>query len=159
MRLSIFWRIVLTSLVIIVVMAGVNLYALFQLRQLTALSADMAAHQYPAIESAKHLLSGLFAQLNSEKKYLALRDATFLEHFDEEVEEFHRGLQTLEIKEVTLLGLQLIQETSRLQQERLSLLHTELQNGLPFAGGASSEYEARRDTLMDRMTATLEHYI
>ena len=52
-RLSIFWRIVLTSLVIIVMMAGVNLYALFQLRQLTALSANMAAHHYPAIESAR----------------------------------------------------------------------------------------------------------
>ena len=46
MRLSIFWRIVLTSLVIIVVMAGVNLYALFQLRQLTALSANMATRHY-----------------------------------------------------------------------------------------------------------------
>src|SRR5678815_4466084 len=80
-RLSIFWRIVLTSLVIIVVMAGVNLYALFQLRQLTALSTNMATHHYPAIESAKHLLSILYAQLNSEKKYLAVRDATFLQHF------------------------------------------------------------------------------
>ncbi len=92
MRLSIFWRIVLTSLVIIVVMAGVNLYALFQLRQLTALSANMTTHHYPAIESAKRLLTALYAQLNSEKKYLAVRDATFLQHFDEEVDEFHRGL-------------------------------------------------------------------
>jgi two-component system, NtrC family, sensor histidine kinase GlrK len=158
-RLSIFWRIVLTSLVIIVVMAGVNLYALFQLRQLTALSADMAAHQYPAIESAKRLLNGLFAQLNSEKKYLAIRDVTFLQHFDEEVEEFHRGLQALEIKEITPQGLQLIQETGRLQQERLSLFHTELENGIPSAAGMSSDYEARRDSLMDRMTATLERYI
>ena len=83
MRLSIFWRIVLTSLVIIVVMAGVNLYALFQLRQLTALSANMSTHHYPAIESAKRLLTVLYAQLNSEKKYLALRDAAFLQHFDE----------------------------------------------------------------------------
>ena len=70
MRLSVFWRIILTSLVIIVVMAGVNLYALFQLRQLTALSANMVTLHYPAIESAKHLLTVLYAQLNSEKKYL-----------------------------------------------------------------------------------------
>ena len=68
MRLSVFWRIILTSLVIIVVMAGVNLYALFQLRQLTALSANMVTLHYPAIESAKHLLTVLYAQLNSEKK-------------------------------------------------------------------------------------------
>ena len=48
-------------------MAGVNLYALFQLRQLTALSANMATRHYPAIESAKRLLTVLYAQLNSEK--------------------------------------------------------------------------------------------
>ena len=43
MHLSIFWRIVLTSLLIIVVMAGVNFYALFQLRQLSALSTTLAS--------------------------------------------------------------------------------------------------------------------
>ena len=46
-RLSVFWRIILTSLVIIVVMAGVNLYALFQLRQLSILSANMVTLHYP----------------------------------------------------------------------------------------------------------------
>ena len=93
MHLSIFWRIVLTSLVIIVVMAGVNLYALFQLRQLTALSANMATRHYPAIELAKRLHTVLYAQLNSEKKYLAVRDDTFLKHFDLFIEMFQeRGI-------------------------------------------------------------------
>src|SRR4026207_433307 len=124
-RLSIFWRIVLTSLVIIVVMAGVNLYALFQLRQLTALSANMATRHYPAIQSAKHLLSILYAQLNSEKKYLAVRDATFLQHFDEEVDEFHRGLQALEIQEFTPQGIQLIEDAKRLQPQRLMIYRVE----------------------------------
>jgi len=78
MRLSIFWRLVLTCLVIIVVMAGVNLYALFQLRQLTALSTEMASFHYPAVEAAKRLQESLFAQLNSEKKYLATKDEAFL---------------------------------------------------------------------------------
>src|SRR5574342_1077626 len=128
-RLSIFWRIVLTSLVIIVVMAGVNLYALFQLRQLTALSANMATRHYPAIESAKRLLGVLYAQLNSEKKYLAVRDATFLQHFDEEVDEFHRGLQSLEMQEHTPQGIQFLQDTKHLQQERLIIFRTELEHG------------------------------
>jgi two-component system sensor histidine kinase GlrK len=92
-RLSIFWRIVLTSLLIIVVMAAVNFYALFQLRQLSALSTTLASQHYPAIEQAKHLQAVAFNQLNSEKKYLAVRDPTFLQHFDEEVEEFHRGVE------------------------------------------------------------------
>jgi two-component system sensor histidine kinase GlrK len=158
-RLSIFWRIVLTSLVIIVVMAGVNLYALFQLRQLTALSANMATHHYPAIESAKHLLTVLYAQLNSEKKYLAVRDATFLEHFDEEVDEFHRGLQTLETQELTPQGIQLLEDTKHLQQERLTILNTELERVLSSRAAPSADYEGRRNALMDRITTTLQQFI
>lgn len=158
-RLSIFWRIVLTSLIIIVVMAGVNLYALFQLRQLTALSANMATHHYPAIESTKRLLTVLYAQLNSEKKYLAVRDATFLQHFDEEIDEFHRGLQTLEAQELTSQGLQLLDDIKHLQQERLTTFHTELETSPAYPGTSSAAYEGRRDALMDRMSAKLQQFI
>ncbi|RPH74941.1 MAG: HAMP domain-containing protein [Nitrospiraceae bacterium] len=156
MRLSVFWRIILTSLVIIVVMAGVNLYALFQLRQLTALSANMVTLHYPAIESAKHLLTVLYAQLNSEKKYMVVRDATFLRHFDEEVEEFHRGLQTLETQELTPQGIQLLNDIKHLQQERLTMLHEKLEGK---ASSPSRNYESRRDALMDRISATLQQFI
>jgi two-component system, NtrC family, sensor histidine kinase GlrK len=159
MHLSIFWRIVLTSLVIIVMMAAVNLYALFQLRQLTALSADMATHHYPAIESAKRLLTVLYAQLNSEKKYLAVRDVTFLRHFDEEVDEFHRGLQSLKTQELTPQGIQLLEEAKRLQQERLTMLHGELEKGLSPPAVPAPDYEGRRDALMDRISATLQQFI
>lgn len=158
-RLSIFWRIVLTSLVIIVVMAGVNLYALFQLRQLTALSANMATRHYPAIQSAKHLLSILYAQLNSEKKYLAVRDATFLQHFDEEVDEFHRGLQTLETQELTPQGIQLLEDIKHLQQDRLTMFRAELEKDRSSTGALSVDYEGRRDVLMDRISIALQQFI
>jgi two-component system sensor histidine kinase GlrK len=158
-RLSVFWRIILTSLVIIVVMAGVNLYALFQLRHLTALSTNMAMLHYPAIESAKHLLTVLYAQLNSEKKYLVVRDATFLQHFDEEVEEFHRGLQTLELQELTPQGIQLLKDIKHMQQERLTMLHEKLERKASASALPSGNYEGRRDVLMDRISATLQQFI
>jgi two-component system sensor histidine kinase GlrK len=158
-RLSIFWRIVLTSLIIIVVMAGVNVYALFQLRQLTALSANMATHHYPAIESAKRLLTVLYAQLNSEKKYLAVRDAAFLQHFDEEVDEFHRGLQSLETQERTSQGIQLLEDAKRLQQERLTIFHREMETRVSSPAAPSAGYEGRRDALMDRISAALQQFI
>ena len=130
MRLSIFWRIVLTSLVIIVVMAGSESVCLVSTAaSSTALSANMATRHYPAIESAKRLLTVLYAQLNSEKKYLAVRDATFLQHFDEEVDEFHRGLQALESQELTPQGVQLLEDAKRLQQERLMIFRSELEKG------------------------------
>src|SRR6184192_334194 len=62
---------------------------------LTALSANMATRHYPAIESAKRLLTVLYAQLNSEKKYLAVRDATFLQHFRSDGVECQYGYSTL----------------------------------------------------------------
>ncbi|MBH0190274.1 MAG: hypothetical protein HP492_00595 [Nitrospira sp.] len=123
MRLSIFWRLLLTSLVIIAVMGGVNLYALFQLRQLTAMSTEMASYHYPAVESAKRLLGSLYVQLNSEKKYLATKDAAFLANFNEEVEEFQRSLQQVLSRESAPEGQQLLYETGRLLQERLVLFH------------------------------------
>ncbi|TKB89697.1 MAG: HAMP domain-containing protein [Nitrospira sp.] len=159
MRLSVFWRIILTSLFIIVVMAGVNLYALFQLRQLTALSANMVTLHYPAIESAKHLLTVLYAQLNSEKKYLVVRDATFLRHFDEEVEEFHRGLQSLEAQELTPKGNKLINDVKHMHQERLAMLHEKLEKKASSPAPLSGDYEGRRDALMERISATLQELI
>lgn len=159
MRLSIFWRIVLTSLLIIVVMAGVNFYALFQLRQLSALSTNLASQHYPAIELAKRVLAVAYGQLNSEKKYLAVRDATFLQHFDEEAEEFHRGVDSLLRQETLAEGRQFLEQAKRFQQERLALFHAELENIPATPGQLSPDYENRRNTVMDQMTTTLDHYV
>ena len=157
MRLSIFWRLLLTSLVIIAVMGGVNLYALLQLRQLTAMSTEMASYHYPAVESAKRLFGSLYAQLNSEKKYLATKDAAFLANFNEEVEEFQRSLQQVLSRESAPQGQQLLHETGRLLQERLVLFHDGVEQSagkIPVVG-----YESRRDAIMDRMSATIQGYV
>ena len=68
MRLSIFWRLALSSLAIITVMAAVNLYALVQLRQLTALSSELVAFHYPSIEGANTLIEHLYTQHRDEQK-------------------------------------------------------------------------------------------
>ena len=140
MRLSIFWRIVLTSLLIIVVMAGVNFYALFQLRQLSAMSTTLVSQHYPAIEQAKHVQAVGFNQLNSEKKYLAVRDPTFLQHFDEEAEEYHRGIENLLRQETSPEGRQILEQAKRFQQDRLSLFHNELEHTAATPGSLSPDY-------------------
>jgi two-component system sensor histidine kinase GlrK len=150
---------VLTSLVIIAVMGGVNLYALFQLRQLTAMSTEMASYHYPAVESAKRLLGSLYAQLNSEKKYMATKDNAFLTNFNEEVEEFQRSLQHLRSQETSPQGLRLLQETGRLLQERLVLFHDEFQLVNDKTRAPVPGYDNRRDALMDRMSSTIQSYV
>src|SRR5260370_13208308 len=95
-RLSIFWRLALSSLAIIIVVAGVNFYALSQLRQLTALSTELVSYHYPSIDTTKRLLANLYTQLGREKKYLAVRDLAFVRDFAQEVDEFRQILATLE---------------------------------------------------------------
>lgn len=157
MRLSIFWRLLLTSLLIVAVMGGVNLYALLQLRQLTAMSTEMASYHYPAAESAKRLLGSLYVQLNSEKKYLATKDVAFLANFNEEVEEFQRSLQQVLSRESAPQGQELLYETGRLLQERLVLFH----DGVEMSAGKipGPGYESRRDAIMDRMAASIQGYV
>ncbi|TAL12208.1 MAG: HAMP domain-containing histidine kinase [Nitrospirae bacterium] len=157
-RLSIFWRLALSSLAIIIVMAGVNLYALSQLRQLTALSTALVSYHYPAIDTAKRLLTSLMTQLRSEKKYLAVPDPIFLRDFDGETEEFRRTLAPLLEQESIADAHRLLKEIDRLHQEYETLFRNtadrQTSRGLKPTG-----YEARRDTLMSRMTDTLDAYV
>src|SRR5436309_5120269 len=154
-KLSIFWRLALSSLAIIIVVAGVNFYALSQLRQLTTLSTQLVSYHYPSIDTAKRLLAKLFAQLRSEKKYLVVRDKAFAQDFNEEADEFRQILTTLQQQESMPQGQKLLKEVDRLHQEYLDL----------FRGAAgrkarpTAEYETRRDGLMARVTDALDAYV
>ncbi len=159
MRLSIFWRLVLTYLVIIVVMAGVNLYALFQIRELAALSTEMTSHHYPEIEAAKRLLSSFYDQVQSQKKYVAVHAATFLQHFDQETKEFQHALGQLHDREASLQGQQLLKEVERLQQQHIALFHAQLSQPASDPMNAEETYEVQRGAITDRMTTTLNSYI
>ncbi len=159
MRLSIFWRLVLTALVIITVMGGVNLYALFQLRQLASMSTQMASYHYPAVESAKRLLTSLFAQMNSEKKFAATKDHTFLTNLEEELGEFQRNLQLLRSQERSPQGLNLLQDADELLAKRLVLYRAEV-HGVDGDGLRDDpQYASQRDAILDQMSASIQAYI
>ena len=159
MRLSIFWRLAFGSLAIIVVMAGVTIYALIQLRQLSALSSDLVSYHYPAIETAKRLTTSLYTQLRNEKKYWAVRDGVFLKDFDDEVEEFQKTLTGLQDQETSTDGQRLLKDTARLHTEYQSVFRSAADRRKGLAPKPAADYESRRDALIARMTDTLKFYI
>ena len=108
MRLSIFWRLVLSSLAIVALMAVVNLYALLQVHQLTALSTQLVSYHYPAIENAQLLITNLYNQLRSEKQYLAVRDPVFLENFKVEGDQFHQIFAKVRAEETSAVEAALL---------------------------------------------------
>lgn len=125
MRLSIFWRLILTYVVIIAVMTAVNIYALLQIRTLAGLNTEVGSHHHPEIESAKRLLSSFYEQVQSEKKYVAVPAATFLEHFDAESKDFQLVLQGLLMRDTSEPEIRLVREVERIQQAHLALFHTD----------------------------------
>ncbi|TLY21494.1 MAG: HAMP domain-containing protein [Nitrospirae bacterium] len=154
-KLSIFWRLALSSLAIIIVVAGVNFYALSQLRQLTALSTELVSYHYPSIDTAKRLLANLYTQLGSEKKYRAVRDPAFARDFGEEADEFRQILAMLQEQESAPHGQKLLKDVARLHQEYLNLFRGEAERqARPTAG-----YVGRRDALIARMTDALDGYV
>ncbi|MBA3753598.1 MAG: MCP four helix bundle domain-containing protein, partial [Nitrospira sp.] len=94
-RLSIFGRLTIAFLTIILVMASVSLFALYQIRQIIDQSTSLVAHHYPAIDTTKWLLANIYAQERSDREYLAVGDHVFLKKFNEEAGEFRRTVGSL----------------------------------------------------------------
>ena len=158
MRLSIFWRLILTYLVIIVVMTGVNVYALLQIRTLAGLNTEVASHHHPEIDSAKRLLASFYEQVQSEKKYVAVPASTFLEHFDGESKEFQGLLQGLLAREASEPETRLLKDVERLQQTHLALFQAQLAQP-KRQPAVDSQYDARRDRLTVEIASILQEYI
>jgi len=159
MRLSIFWRSALGSLAIILVVAGVNLYALAQLRQLAALSTELVSYRYPAIEGAKRLVDVLNSQLRTEQRFLVVRDTAFLRDFDEETEEFRRTVAMLLSREISPEGIALLKETERLHEQYHVLFHDDADLRIASRPELSYElYEKRQAPLVTHMNEAIEAY-
>jgi two-component system, NtrC family, sensor histidine kinase GlrK len=156
MRLPIFWRLVLSSSAIVALMAAVNIYALSQVRQLSALSTQLVADHYPAIENAQLLITTLYSQFRSQKQYLAVRDAVFLKNFEDEAEQFHQIFAKLQAQESSADGRKILRAV-RKRYEEYQLLFRGIMNRR--AKPVEPFQEIRREGLIDDMTVRLQKYI
>jgi two-component system sensor histidine kinase GlrK len=154
-RLSIFWRLVLSSLAIVALMAAVNVYALRQVRQLTALSTQLVSYHYPVIDDAQLLITNLYSQLRSQKQYLAVRDPVFLKNFEEEGTQFRNLLAKVQRQENSSEGQKLLEDVFRLYKQHYALFRENMGQGKPSVAGQ----EHRRERLIDEMAGRLQSYI
>ncbi len=158
-RLSIFWRLALGYVTILALVIGVNLYILNQFRTINELSAELATHHFPAVETAKQLITSLYAQLKSDKQYLVLRDTTLLKDFLQEAENFRKTLNALEEQEQVKSTREALQKV-KVYHEKFHTLF--LNVGVEQADRspmAVENYERTRDGLLDAMTQTINGYI
>src|SRR5581483_2029233 len=158
-RLSIFWRLVLGSLAIIALLAGVTLYALIELRALTNASEALVVSDYPAVETAKHLVESVYNQLRSEKKFVALGDVRFILDFDQEAEAFRDSLSVLLAAERAQEARGLLSQAQRQHDEYVELVHAVMMRRESRTMKPSDEYERQRDALIGNLSGALQGYI
>jgi two-component system sensor histidine kinase GlrK len=158
-RLSLFWRLVLGSLATVVIVAGVNIYALTQLQQLTALNSELVSRHYPAIESSTRLIGSVSGQLRSEKKYLILREAELLREFEREADDFQRRLALLLAQEKSEEGLRLLEQVKLEQQNYRLAVQEQARAGGDRGAAPVAGYERGRDARIGRIMDLLEAYL
>ncbi len=83
MRLTIFWRIILAQVSLIVLIVVVNVYTLSQLQELTNLSQGILSIDAACIEEEKRLLRILLAQMRSLEKFALFQDKIYYNQFIE----------------------------------------------------------------------------
>lgn len=95
MRLTIFWRIILAQIALIILIMVVNFYALSQLNQLTSQSATIVSRDMACVNEAKRLLQVFLAQMRNAEKFVLLQDKTFYNHFVDANQAFESGITRL----------------------------------------------------------------
>ncbi len=158
MRLSIFWRLTIGFLAIILVVTAVTLFALYQIRQITESTTELVSKHYPAIESAKWLMTNLYAQEQSEKRYLAVHDDVFVKNFDHEAKEFRRMLTSLQDQQTSAEARNLLKEAEGFHDEYRILFHSEVRLPTPQGRTARPDHASRRNAF-DRAADSLQVFI
>ena len=159
MQLSIFWRVTIGFLAIILVVTAVNLFALHQIKQITDSSTELVGKHYPSIESAKWLIANLYSQERSERKYFAVRDEAFLRSYDEEAKEFRRTLTSLQDQQTSAEALNLLKEAEGFHDEYRILFHSEIRLQADQARKPMGDYPTRRNSFVDRAVESLQTFV
>jgi two-component system sensor histidine kinase GlrK len=94
-RLTIFWRIILAEVSLIVLIVIVNVYTLSELQQLTVLSQEILTIDAASIEEERRLLRILLAQMRRAEKFLLLQDRAFYNQFIEGSRDFEASVQKI----------------------------------------------------------------
>jgi two-component system sensor histidine kinase GlrK len=94
-RLTIFWRVILAQIALIILIVAVNFYALSQLNQLTSQSAAIVSRDLACVNEAKRLLQVFLAQMRNAEKFVLLQDKTFYNHFVDANKDFEGGITRL----------------------------------------------------------------
>ncbi|MGH7230279.1 MAG: sensor histidine kinase [Nitrospiraceae bacterium] len=158
-RLSIFGRLTIGFVAIILIVTAVNVFALYQIRHITEQSAALVSQHYPAIDGTKWLLANLYAQERSEREYLAVGDAAFLDEFNKEAQEFHETIGSLKSHEASQEGRDALIAAEGFHEEYRILVQHQAERRPASAQRQSAEYDTHRARFIGHVSQALQSFL
>jgi two-component system sensor histidine kinase GlrK len=149
--MTIFWRIILAQVSLIVLIVMVNIYTLSQLHQLTILSQEILTIDAASIEEEKHLLRIILAQMRSAEKFVLFQDKVFYNQFLEGNYAFEGSVEKITALATSPLERDLLRKIRDLHAQYVSSIGPAALRK-PTAGGDRAE-------LSDGMTASIHELI
>lgn len=151
MRLTIFWRIILAQVSLVVLLVVVNVYTLSQLNHLTTLNAEILTTDSASIQEEKQLLRIFFAQMRNVEKYILLQDKVFYDYFVGGNADFEHTWQKIN----TLIDSPV--EKDLLEQIRE--LHGQYVAGLAAVMARKNDWNKERTEIGDGITSRIHELI
>lgn len=145
-------------LAILALVIGVHLYVLNQFRALTELGAELATHHFPAVETAKRLITSLYSQLKAISNFGAQGYDPF-EGVSSRGRKFSKTLLALEEQEPIGEPLDYLKKTKALHEDFHTLFLSVGVEQVDRSPATVANYEGRRDALIDGMTESINAYI
>jgi len=150
-RLTIFWRIILAQVSLIVLIVAVNVYALSQLNRLTTLNAEILTTDSACIQEERRLLRIFLAQMRHAEKYVLLQDKVFYNHFVGGNADFERIWQRI----ITLIDSPLEKDLL----EQIGELHGQYVAGVTAVMARKNGWNRERAEIGDGITTRIHELI
>src|SRR5262245_60769375 len=150
-RLTIFWRVILAQITLIVLLLAVGLFTLVQLHQFASLGTAILTTDAASVAAEKRLLEVFLVQMRSAEKYLLLHDEAFYSHFIAGSREFVALLEKITSLVDTPYERGLL--------EQLRDVYARYAIGLTTALTPQSSWQQEKTGLSDKITTGLNDLI
>lgn len=151
MRLTIFWRLALIQLILVVLILAVGFSVLSQVRQQNAIDADILMANAARMSEEQRLLNMFLLQRRNAEKYLLLRDPVFLEQFLRGSAEFNASLEKIASFMTTP------EEETIVRQIRT--LYARYSDGVTANGPLLETWRQERAEISDRLVTALRELL
>ena len=143
MKLTIFKRLTIGYLTMMLVVVFLGVYVTFKLSHLDRITRAVVSVESTGIRLTESLVETLFSQRSFEKKYLVSKDEDFFRQFWKVQEQFKKDLERLESVMDTPEKKRLFSQVKRLHGQYVSAMEDEFRS---LTTGNSYSYEEVQDT-------------